>query len=84
MNIRKIVNDLVHIILYIFTIGTWVHCNDARVIRCSPEDVLKSQAYVLFYARRTGRSPVLNRFNNTNNDRGIDEPPPCKISRRTA
>ena len=37
----------------------WIHCNDARLTRSSPDEVLKSQAYVLFYARRTGRSPVI-------------------------
>lgn len=48
--------------------ASWIHCNDTRLSRCLPEDVLNSQAYVLFYSRRTGRSPVLNRLNYTTND----------------
>ncbi|KAK6973271.1 ubiquitin carboxyl-terminal hydrolase 44 [Biomphalaria glabrata] len=31
--------------------GTWLHCNDARVQLVSMEDVLTSQAYILFYTR---------------------------------
>ena len=51
------------VIFYIIfiTTGLWVHCNDSRLSRCSSNDVLDSQAYVLFYARRQGRSPVMNR-----------------------
>ncbi|XP_065840514.1 ubiquitin carboxyl-terminal hydrolase 44-B-like [Oscarella lobularis] len=30
---------------------TWVDCNDSRMSLCSVDDVLKSQAYVLFYTR---------------------------------
>lgn len=48
--------------LYIlFLLESWVHCNDSRLSRCTSEDVLSAQPYVLFYARRNGRSPVLNR-----------------------
>lgn len=32
-------------------LGTWLHCNDARVQLVSMEDVLTSQAYILFYTR---------------------------------
>ena len=49
-----------------------MHCNDARIARCSSEDVLKAQAYVLFYARRNGRSPVLH-------DSDIRDQAPLKI-----
>ncbi|XP_012942043.1 ubiquitin carboxyl-terminal hydrolase 44-B [Aplysia californica] len=31
---------------------SWVHCNDSRVQLVPLEDVLKSQAYILFYTRR--------------------------------
>ncbi|KAH9496676.1 Ubiquitin carboxyl-terminal hydrolase 44 [Bulinus truncatus] len=33
--------------------GTWLHCNDARVQLVSLEDVLTSQAYILFYTQAT-------------------------------
>lgn len=31
----------------------WAHCNDARLDLCSIEDVTTSQAYILFYTKRT-------------------------------
>uniref|UniRef100_A0A1X7UZS1 ubiquitinyl hydrolase 1 n=1 Tax=Amphimedon queenslandica TaxID=400682 RepID=A0A1X7UZS1_AMPQE len=52
--------------------GCWVHCNDAKLNRSSSEEVLKSQPYVLFYARRRGRSPVLNRLVNDGDESGPD------------
>lgn len=57
-------------------LGSWVHCNDARLSRTTPDEVLKAQAYVLFYARRTGRSPVQNRTNPST------QPPSLKCSRK--
>lgn len=33
----------------------WVHCNDARLDLCSIEDVTTSQAYILFYTKRTSK-----------------------------
>ncbi|CAO2607420.1 Ubiquitin carboxyl-terminal hydrolase 49 [Lemmus lemmus] len=33
--------------------GFWVHCNDSKLDVCSVEDVCKTQAYILFYTRRT-------------------------------
>jgi len=36
--------------------GSWVHCNDTRISRCPLEEVLHSQAYILFYVRHRGRS----------------------------
>jgi hypothetical protein len=32
--------------------------------RCTTIDVLKAQSYILFYARRTGRSPIINNHYN--------------------
>lgn len=32
--------------------NNWYHCNDAHVSYISEEDVLKSDAYLLFYTRR--------------------------------
>lgn len=32
--------------------GSWVHCNDARTVRCSRDEVLSAQAYILFYILR--------------------------------
>ena len=37
-------------------IGSWVHCNDARLTLCSESEALQSQAYILFYVRRHGRA----------------------------
>ena len=36
--------------------GSWVHCNDARISRCPLEEVLQSQAYILFYVRHRVQS----------------------------
>lgn len=33
--------------------GFWVHCNDSKLDVCSVEEVCKTQAYILFYTRRT-------------------------------
>lgn len=30
----------------------WVHCNDSNLELCSIEDVMASQAYILFYSLR--------------------------------
>ena len=35
---------------------SWVHCNDARISRCTQDEVLASQAYILFYVRGHGVS----------------------------
>lgn len=34
-------------------LGFWVHCNDSKLDVCSVEEVCKTQAYILFYTRRT-------------------------------
>jgi ubiquitin carboxyl-terminal hydrolase 44/49 len=31
--------------------SSWVHCNDSRVSLCTEDEVLNSQAYILFYRR---------------------------------
>ncbi|KAM5262640.1 ubiquitin carboxyl-terminal hydrolase 49 [Ctenodactylus gundi] len=33
--------------------GFWVHCNDSKLNVCGVEEVCKTQAYILFYTRRT-------------------------------
>lgn len=38
---------------------SWVHCNDNRIKRCLSSEVSMAQAYILFYARQRGCSPVL-------------------------
>eukprot|EP00731_Ephydatia_muelleri_P030285 Em0021g808a len=40
---------------------SWVHCNDAKVSRCTQDEVLASQAYILFYVRGHGvSSPIVH------------------------
>lgn len=34
-------------------LGFWVHCNDSKLDVCSVEEVCRTQAYILFYTRRT-------------------------------
>lgn len=31
--------------------SSWVHCNDSRVSLCTEQEVLSSQAYILFFTR---------------------------------
>ena len=60
------------LLIFLLLLGCWVHCNDAKLSRSSSEEVLKSQPYVLFYARRRGRSPVLNRLSNDDDESPLD------------
>lgn len=32
--------------------GFWVHCNDSKLSMCTMEEVLRAQAYILFYTQR--------------------------------
>lgn len=32
-------------------VESWIHCNDARMERCSLSDVMSAQAYILFYTQ---------------------------------
>ena len=38
-------------------IDSWVHCNDAKMQLVSLDDVMKCQAYILFYTRKHPPSP---------------------------
>ena len=37
--------------IILFT-GFWVDCNDEKLKKCTLEDVMTSQAYILFYTKR--------------------------------
>ena len=40
--------------------GSWVHCNDARLTRCSIDEVFQAQAYILFYIRDRQRTVLFD------------------------
>ena len=43
--------------LSLFVTDSWIHCNDARMERCSLSDVMAAQAYILFYMQLDSSSP---------------------------
>ena len=38
---------------------SWVHCNDRRVSLCTEDEVLNSQAYILFYRRLSSLAAIV-------------------------
>ena len=47
---------------------SWVHCNDAKLQVVRAEDVMKAQAYILFYTRRKVDIPDQHLAVPLNND----------------
>eukprot|EP00118_Oscarella_pearsei_P016360 m.155269 g.155269 ORF g.155269 m.155269 type:complete len:631 (+) comp38662_c0_seq1:10-1902(+) len=58
---------------------SWVHCNDTRMSLCSVEDVLKAQAYVLFYTRRNSPADLVKHIRPSITSPLSPEPTPKKF-----
>ena len=55
---------------------SWIYCNDNRIKRCPSNEVVMVQAYIMFYARQRGCSPVLK--DNTINYECVTSTPAAK------
>ena len=63
--------------MYHLSTESWVHCNDARLTRCTDNEVLNCQAYILFYTCKNGvEGEILEPSYIEGEILGIDEPSP--------
>lgn len=68
-----------HYVSYCYnaSVGSWIHCNDARVSVASEQTVLQAQGYVLFYAHREATSHV-NQMPAAPATQRLPDTPPAK------
>lgn len=56
----------------LFLAESWVHCNDARLSRCTAKEVQHCQAYILFYTCLKGNSDFLDDLDTASKKRRTD------------